>query len=288
VSATAHAAATPVQGGEAQRLVRCAYRIRDLFDGSEMAVAAWSRQLRADLPSDRLIPPQFAGATAGLLVKALRDAGVLGDDEGIDAFRLAGFQQVIALLPYFREEEASRRPAPALKVVFTVPDGVKLPDEATHLNRLLSKRVFDALVSATTRTLLASPYWSDLGADELWAPLQHSVGSGLPITLAGAKPDPKRDDLEAMLRLGARLKAKGAAVHALQFVPPKPTSIFHAKVVAGAVGYLGSANLTSSGLGLHVEAGLPLDEPDVEQVWWLLDVLVAAGLLREIAVTKVP
>jgi hypothetical protein len=285
VTASGHAAIADalVQGGEAQRLVRCAYRIRDLFDGSEMAVAAWSRQLRADLPSDRLIPAQFAGATAGLLVKALRDAGVLCDDEHIDAFRLAGFQQVMALLPYFREEEASRRPAPAPRVVFTVPDGVALPDDASHLNRSLSKRVFDALVSASERTLLASPYWSDAGADELWAPLQHSVGSGAPVTLAGARPDPDRDDLPAMLRLAGRLKYAGADVRALEFVPPKPHSIFHAKVVAGAVGYLGSANLTTSGLGLHVEAGLPLDEPDVAQVWWLLNVLIGAGLLRRVA-----
>ena len=280
MSAATAATMPPVQGGEAQRLVRCAYRIRDLFDGSEMAVAAWSRQLRADLPSDRLIPAQFAGATAGLLVKQLRDAGVLVDDERIDAFRLAGFQQVIALLPYFREEEASRRPAAAPKVVFTVPDGVALPDEASHLNRSLSKRVFDALVSASQRTLLASPYWSDAGAQELWAPLQHSVGNGVPVTLAGAKPDPDRDDLLAMLRLAAKLEAEGATVRALEFVAPRPRSIFHAKIVAGTVGYLGSANLTTSGLGLHVEAGLPLDEPDVAQVWWLLDVLVAAGLLR--------
>ena len=80
-------------------------------------------------------PRRFSGATAGLLVKQLRDVGVLGEDERIDAFRLASFQQVIALLPYFREEEAGSRPAPAPKVVFTGPDGVKLPDEASHLQR---------------------------------------------------------------------------------------------------------------------------------------------------------
>jgi phosphatidylserine/phosphatidylglycerophosphate/cardiolipin synthase-like enzyme len=166
--------------------------------------------------------------------------------------------------------------------VFTVPDGVNLPEEASHLSRSLAKRVFDALTTANERTLLASPYWSDQGAEELWAPLQTSVGLALPVTLAGAKPDPKRDDLQAMLRLASRLEAAGASVRALEFVPPRPQSIFHAKIVAGAVGYLGSANLTTSGLGLHVEAGLPLDEPDVEQVWWLLDVLFAAGLLREV------
>ena len=42
--------------------------------------------------------------------------------------------------------------------------------------------------------------------------------------------------------------------------------------------------LTTSGLGLHVEAGLPLDEPDVEQVWWPVDILADAGLLRDVPV----
>jgi len=280
VSASTPQPAVPVQGGEAERLVRCAYGLRDLFDGSEMTMAAWSRQLRADLPADRLIPGHFSGASAGLVVKHLRDAGVLAEGDTVDTFRLAQLQQVVALLPYFREEEAARAPAPAPKVVFTVPDGVNLPDEASHLSRSLSKRVFDALTAPGQRTLLASPYWSDRGGDELWAPLQTSVDLGIPITLAGAKPDPKRDDLEAMLRLAEQLRTAGAHVQALEFVPPRPQSIFHAKVVAGTIGYLGSANLTTSGLGLHVEAGLPLDEPDVAQVWWLLDVLVGAGLLR--------
>jgi hypothetical protein len=45
------------------------------------------------------------------------------------------------------------------------------------------------------------------------------------------------------------------------------------------VGYLGSANLTSSGLGEHVEVGIPLTEADVEKIWWLIDVLKTAGVL---------
>ncbi|MGH2941302.1 MAG: hypothetical protein ACRDLN_00795, partial [Solirubrobacteraceae bacterium] len=122
--------------------------------------------------------------------------------------------------------------------------------------------------------------------DELWAPLQTSVDLGLPVTLAGAKHDltSDYDHLAAMLRLAKRLKAAGVHVTALEFAPPKPKSIFHAKVVCGAVGYLGSANLTGAGLGEHVEAGLPLDEPDVEQIWWLLKILAETGLLREIPV----
>lgn len=143
-------------------------------------------------------------------------------------------------------------------------------------------RVLSALGSADTRTLLASPYWSDLGAENLWDGLLRSVALDLPITLAGAKADHDRDDLSAMLRLSARLRAEGAnEVRALRYVPPaaKAYGLFHGKLVCGQVGYLGSANLTGSGLGEHVEAGIPLDPVDVEHVWWLLHVLIDAGLL---------
>ncbi len=273
----------PVHSGEAQRLVAAAYGARDLF-GSEADLARWSQSLRADRPLADIAPRHFAIASANALRRDLSDAGVIQADGGMDEFQLRQLQQIIALLPFVRAEEESRRPPQRPRVVFTVPPSVELPKHAAHMQLSLAERVFDALVSSVERTLLASPYWSDLGAEALWAPLQTSVDLGLPVTLAGAKHDAERDDLEAMVRLATRLKEEGATVRALQFAPPRPMSIFHAKVVAGAVGYLGSANLTTAGLGLHVEAGLPLDEPDVERIWWLLDILVGAGLLREMVV----
>jgi hypothetical protein len=98
--------------------------------------------------------------------------------------------------------------------------------------------------------LLASPFWSDAGEENLWKGLLRSVALDLPVTLAGAKADPDRDDLSAMLRLAARLRAEGASqVRALRFPPPKGYGLFHRKLVCGQVGYLGSANLTASGLG---------------------------------------
>ena len=70
-------------------------------------------------------------------------------------------------------------------------------------------------------------------------------------------------------------------VIALRICPSNPTSIFHAKLACGRVGYLGSANFTGRGFGEHVKAGLPLTEPDVDRVWWLLGLLRAGGLLKE-------
>jgi hypothetical protein len=270
-----------LHGGEAQRLVAAAYSARDLF-ASDADVVSWSQRLRIDQPVADIAPRHFAVATANALRSDLTHAGVIRPDGSVDEYRLRQFQQIIALLPFMRTEEESRRIPERHKVVFTVPPGVKLPDHAAHMQLSLAERVFDALVSSAERTLLASPFWSDKGADVLWAPLQTSVELGLPVTLAGAKQDPERDDLHAMLRLATRLTDTGVTVTALRFDPPKPASIFHAKLVCGVIGYLGSANLTGSGLGEHVEAGLPLDKPDVERVWWLIDVLIDAGLLQRV------
>jgi len=267
--------------GDAQTLVACAYGVLDLFNGSEAELLAWSQGLQADSSADVLVPDWFLGGAAGALMRHLTEAGVLAKGGLIDAYRLAEFQQIIELLPHFRLEEVRRRPAPRAQVVFTVPPDVTLPVEAAHLQRSLATRVFEALVSATERTLLASPFWSDAGVDNLADGLMRSVELGLPITLAGAKEDDGRDDYEVMVRFAKRLRDLGGDVRALRYVPPKPSSIFHAKLVVGSLGYLGSANFTGAGLGQHVEAGLPLSEIDVERIWWLVDLLQKADLLRE-------
>jgi hypothetical protein len=272
-------------GSEAQRLVRCAYGTLDLFGGRPAQLLAWSHNLSSEQPVDVVAPEWWAGSTADALLAYLADAGVTSEDGAVDPFRLAQFQQVIELLPHFQAEELDRRPAPKPNVVFTVPPEVVLPDRARDLQRRgLAARILGALASADERTLLASPYWSDAGAENIWDGLARSVELGLPVTVAGARPDPDRDDLGAMLRLVARLRDAGARqVTALQYVPPRAYSLFHGKLVCGRIGYLGSANLTGSGLGEHVEVGIPLDEVDVGRVWWLLDVLRDAGLLTEVA-----
>jgi phosphatidylserine/phosphatidylglycerophosphate/cardiolipin synthase-like enzyme len=271
-------------GSEAQRLVRCAYGTLDLFGGRLAQLLAWSHTISSAGRADVVAPEWWAGSTADALLAYLADAGVARADGAVDPFRLAQFQQVIELLPHLQAEEFDRRPAPKPNVVFTVPPGVTLPDRARNLQRRgLAARILEALASANERTLLASPYWSDAGVENLWDGLARSVELELAVTLAGARSDHERDDRGAMLRLAARLRDAGARqVTALQYVPPRAHSLFHGKLVCGRIGYLGSANLTGAGLGEHVEVGIPLDEVDVERAWWLLDVLRDAGLLAEV------
>lgn len=269
-------------GGEAERLVACAYGALDLFAGRSEDLLAWAQGLTSERPAGELAPDWWADATRAALAEHLRAAGVTDEAGAVDPYRLALFQQVVELLPHFQAAERARVPAPKPRVVFTVPPGVELPERAGDFQRRsLAARVMTALSSADERTLLASPYWSDAGSENLWDGLSRSVALALPITLLGAREDPDRGDLDAMLRLAARLHDAGARVTALRYRPPPghKHSLCHGKLVCGHTGYLGSANLTDSGLGVHVEAGLPLDETDVRRAWWLVDVLRDAGLL---------
>ncbi len=59
------------------------------------------------------------------------------------------------------------------------------------------------------------------------------------------------------MSLARTLANEGTDVSAYAYVPPKPNSLFHAKVVVGRVGFLGSANLTASGLGEPAETRIP-------------------------------
>jgi hypothetical protein len=214
-----------------------------------------------------------------VLLGHLSAAGVVDGDGQIDPYRLQGFKRIIELLPYVRAQERARRPTPRARIVFTVPGEITLPSGADHLQRSLAAHIYQSLTSADQRVLLASPFWSDQGRDNLLPALQRPVALGLPITLAGATRDPSSHHYICMLRFADALCSLGAQPEVLTYNPPRPGSLFHAKLVTGATGYLGSANLTLGGLGEHVEAGMPLTAADVEQVWWLISVLRRAGVL---------
>jgi hypothetical protein len=267
---------------QAQLLVASVYRALDLFSNSETELAEWAKTMDSDANADGVMPSWFDAAERGVLTRALSDCGVIRDDTTVDRYRLLEFQEAVEFLPHFRAQEFARRPPPKAQVVFTVPSAVVLPRDAAYLQHSLASRVCESLASAEDRALLASPYWSDEGAAELGDATTKIRELGLPVTLAGAKHDAvaEYDHLAAMLRFGRRLADGGAKVRCLEFVPPVPGAIFHAKIVCGSIGYLGSGNMTDAALGIHVEAGVPLAGVDVDQVWWLIGILEEAGLLR--------
>jgi hypothetical protein len=85
-----------------------------------------------------------------------------------------------------------------------------------------------------------------------------------------------------MTSFARELRAAGSRVRVLEFNPPREKSLFHAKIVAGKRGYLGTGNLSIGGFEDNVQLGLPLEETDVELAWWLVERLVDADLLAAV------
>lgn len=263
---------------DVQQLVHAVYLALDLFTSSAADLASWAMDLRPGARLDGALPAWLSLGNQRLLTTALDDAGMLDARGRVSESGLLRFQRVVGLLPYMKAEELARVPAPKSRVFLTVPPEVQLPDGARHLQRSLSVWISEALLSAQDSLLLASPYWSRGGIDFLLRSLSRAVELRLVVTLAGARKEDEAS-YNCMMSLAGTLKEMGTTVKAFSFSPPRPNCLFHAKIAAGRVGYLGSANLTTSGLGEHVEVGMPLSEADVGQIRWLIGVLVAANLL---------
>jgi len=267
-------------------LVVCAYAALDVFGGRDEDLLTWAKALPERGTAANTAPRGFDSASSMALQRALRRGEVIDSRGDIDAKELLRFRELVKLLPYLRAEERRRILDPKPQVVFTLPEGLQLPDADVHLARSLTVRLSEALNSATVEpVLLASPFWSSSGTTILRPSLSRAIKLGLPITLAGACAPAEGqiyDHLAAMCRFATQLRRDGASVVCLQYRPPFPSSLFHAKVACGRIGYLGSGNFTDHALDKNVEAGVPLQPADVSRVWWLIQVLCRAKLLVEV------
>lgn len=273
---------TPV-GAAAEALVEAVYKALDLF-GSDADLQAWAKGLDSDRASRELPPIYFGPASAGALLRALTECGVVRADALIDRVRMLQFQEAVELLPHFRLREKARVPSRQPAIVFTVPANVVLPVEEKHLQRSLAGRLNTVLATSERRVLIAAPYWSTQGAELLWDGTARARAGGHEVVLAGARAGAVNghDHLIEMRRFGHRLKGAGATVRCLEWADANPDSIFHAKLVCAEDGYLGSGNLTAAAMKTHVEAGTALSPAEIDRVWWLIEALERAGLLQEV------
>jgi hypothetical protein len=271
-------------GVAAEALVEAVYKALDLF-GGERDLLEWAKTLDSDGTARDVAPPYFGQGSVAALKRALADCGVIRDDASIDRVRMLQFQEAVELLPHFRLRENARVLPPSPKIVFTVPATVQLGAERAHLQRSLASRLNTILAASEDRVLIAAPYWSEHGTDLLADGTARACEQGHEIVLAGARAGQPNghDHLLAMRKFGASLQAAGGKVRCLEWCDPDPTSIFHAKLVCSDEGYLGSGNFTGSAMRTHVEAGTALTPAEVARVWWLVQVLEAADLLREVA-----
>ena len=258
----------------ASATVRVAYTLAELLGGEPDALD-WT--MFADGDAASTLPPDLSPDNRALLLEELEDAGAIQNDQ-VDRFRIAEIARVLQLAPLMRAAEDARRPAPSSRLVCTMPPEAVLPADMRYIGRSLAILVADTLRAPGDRVLLAAPYWSGPGTAHLLGPLSLAIAHGVPITVAGARGIDSAHH-SAMTSFARQLRSAGGRVRVLEFNPPREKSLFHAKIVAGKRGYLGTGNLSTGGFEDNVEVGLPLDETDVARTWWLIEQLVEANLL---------
>jgi hypothetical protein len=268
----------------AEQLVAASYLLTDLF-GSGHDAREWLRGLSDGHDVRETVPEFLSDDNRALLLDRLAACHIAPNGQ-VDGFRVDELDRVMQLVPLVRTMEEARRPAPRPSLVCTLPKVVSPMGRRRSFGRSLAVLVADALRSSEEggRVLIASPFWSLEGCRMLRPALQRAELLGLPVTLAGASTEPPTsgtpDYRVAMLAFAHELAADGLTVRALSYAPPTQGSLFHAKAVCGRTGYLGSGNITAAGMERHVEVGVPLAEVDVAEVWWMLEQLEGAALLR--------
>jgi hypothetical protein len=202
---------------------------------------------------------------------ALADAGI-ADGSGVSVGRAAELVVVCEIL-------AAAPPLPAQppkepRIVFSAPaDLVGLAPEER-----LDSLVLDVIRCATTELVIGGAFWNEAGFRLLDDVVLPAVRVRRVRTTLIVHP-PVADHQAPLRRWIEELEGAGS-VTTYWYVAPSG-SMMHAKFVIGDRhrGYLGTANLTSWGMGAHVEAGLELLPGQCRRFLAFLDSLRSSGLL---------
>lgn len=215
------------------------------------------------------------GDPATVLRDKAKRCGVLKAQGVVDRVRLA---ELVVLLDALTALPAARTPPHHVHpLVFTVP---RAAEGLVSVQQRLDVLVNDVIARADSTLHIGGPFWNEGG----WELLRSVVLPALEYRKVRATfylhphESGRTDVLAAMLD---EARSHGD-VRELWWAGSVP-SLMHAKfIVADATtGYFGSANLTSLGLGLHLEMGVALARPQAESLLNLLTALEAAKLFTE-------
>lgn len=143
----------------------------------------------------------------------------------------------------------------------------------------------EVMSSAKSRLIIVSPYLSPGGMASLRSSMVVSAQRGAWIRLVTSDLESfdsfNRHALKALLR-GREAEALRARIRILVGAKDIPLLI-HAKIVVvdGEKGYLGSANLSLSGLEKNLEVGVALEPNQAHALDELVSVLEATGVLAD-------
>jgi phosphatidylserine/phosphatidylglycerophosphate/cardiolipin synthase-like enzyme len=154
--------------------------------------------------------------------------------------------------------------AEAVRLVCSVPESLAHVARPTNSASLWSGSLLDALGlvfnNAKEEVLIMNPYWSLLGVQALLRRITRQSYAGvrvLVMTQSRSRLEPAMcDGIELFV---STMESMGATCRVLAPAPGiKPTPLLHAKAIISdrSHGYLGSANLTGSGMDFSVEVGI--------------------------------
>jgi phosphatidylserine/phosphatidylglycerophosphate/cardiolipin synthase-like enzyme len=143
----------------------------------------------------------------------------------------------------------------------------------------LRSAVVGLIASAEARLVLASPFWDEETADELYAVLARRIDAGVRVHLLGRSLGGSSQAGLVLEELSRRL---GAACRTFTWsrpaaVDPLGWETFHFKaaIADGQRAYLGTANFTVGGLRSRMELGFVAQGPLASAIARILDAVLA-------------
>lgn len=215
------------------------------------------------------------GDPATVLRDKAKRCGVLTAQGTVDRVRVA---ELVVLLDALTALPVARTPSPHVHpLVFTVP---RAAQGLVTVQQRLDVLVNDVIARADSTLHIGGPFWNEGG----WELLRTVVLPALKhrkvrVTFYLHPHESGRTDILTAMLADARSHGD---VRELWWAGSVP-SLMHAKFIVadGTTGYFGSANLTSLGLGLHLEMGVLLAQPQAKSLLSLLTALEAAKLFTE-------
>ena len=240
----------------------------------QRAVLAWVQRLQVD-GAGALSELGLHGDAAMVLQGKARTVGLLDDRGCADPVRVAELILVLDVLAAV--PKAAATPAEPPPLVFTVPQQARsLVRPAQRLDLLVN----DVIARANGTLHIGGPFWNEDG----WALLRPVILPALEHRDVKATfyLHPKESGHLAIVNAMLSEARCHGDVRALWWCGGHP-SLMHAKFVVAdrGRGYFGSANLTSLGMGEHLEVGVALEPTQSVALLSLLEALEAGGLFAD-------
>lgn len=168
----------------------------------------------------------------------------------------------------------------SIELAWTLPQVLNTSDLTEPVSRSLASLIKHGITKAKEELFLVSPFLDLAGAELLAGSLQGAWRRGVQVHLISHGPSP---NTEAVISVYRNAAPNIRIFYAPTIETGEKYLLLHAKLVIADEKFavLGSANLTSYGLGTHLEIGLGLEGPVVLQLRKLVDTVLASDLVDE-------